>query len=397
MKKILLLSLFCLACIATACAQTLSGKITLKGSDSYPLATIRIPDLGIGTTAKIDGTYYVGDIKPGKHHVEYSFIGFKTVKMDITFGDGEQMTQDIVMDEAPIMLDAVFVTPDGSDPTQYILKKVWANAEKKYKTVSTFGAETSTVLSFRDFDIISEFMPSTTKSVLMFAAGLVGYKKVLKLIFDHPELDVTTANRVSFAGGKYKWGKEIVKRCNTTLNDKEKDALNKLTCHDNLYEMVYKENLFRNKKAKLRLKGSYQDGDNFIYILEATKGKEKATMYVIDDKWDVKKYVSDMGGLEERYELRKAVGNLYMPVSLNVTFTAMKMSFEEMKKMVEKEDSELSDKEKKKLDKKREEFEKKLSNNDAKRERVTKIAERIGNRGIDCSVNYGVTIKYKKI
>lgn len=396
MKKIFLLSVFCLACIATACAQTLSGKISLKGSDAYPLATIRIQNLGIGTTAKLDGTYYVADLKPGKYIVEYSFIGFKTVKEEITFAANEQKTQDVVLEEAPIMLDAVFITPDGSNPAHYIINKVWANAEKKYKAVKTFNAETSTVLSFRDFDLVSEFMPSTLKSVLLFTAGLVGYKKVIKLIFDHPELDVTTGNNASFANGKYKWGKETVKRCNTTLNDKEKEALNKITCHDNLYEMVYKENLFRNKKAKIKLKGSYQDGDDFIYILEASKGKEKATMYVVDDKWDVKRYISKEEGFEERYELRKAIGNLYMPVSLNITFSMMKMSAEELKKEAEKDESEMSEKEQKKLNKKREKLEKKLEKDEAKKERVKKLAQRIGNRGIDVSVNYGITLKYKK-
>lgn len=396
MKKILLLSIICLASIATACAQTLSGKITLKGIDESPLATIRIPSLGIGTTAKLDGTYYVGDIKPGKHTVEYSYIGFKTVKQEITFAAGEEKKLDILMEEAPIMLDAVFITPDGSDPAHYIINKVWANAEKKYKAINTFNAETSTVLSFRDFDIISEFIPSTLKSVLLFTAGLVGYKKVIKLIFDHPELDVTTANSASFTKGKYKWGKETVKRCNVTLNDKEKEALNKITCHDDLYEMVYKENIFRNKKAKIRLKGSYQDGDDFVYILEATKGKDRATMYVIDDKWDVTKYIEKTEGFEERYELRKAVGNLYMPVSLNITFSLMKMSAEELKKEAEKDESEMSEKEQKKLNKKREKLEKKLEKDEAKKERVKKLAQRIGNRGIDCSVNYGITLKYKK-
>lgn len=385
------LLLFLLVGVTHLFAQTLSGHVTLQGSRDPALATVRIDKLSIGSTAKLDGSYRLTGIKPGKHLVEFSFVGYKTVQQELTFAEGENKVFDVLLEEAPIMLSTVFITPDGSDPAHYIMNLVWANAERKYKANNNFQISTSTVLSFRDFDVMTELMPNSIRRVIMFVAALSGFKGVMQLIFAHPDLDVVTMGNATCKAGKYKWGEERVKTCNATLTDKEKKTLNKLTLHENFYKMIYGENLLRHKKAKLTLKGSYLDGNDVVYIIEATKGKEREVMHVIDEKWDVKKYVVTSHDNTIIVEMRKAIGGLYMPVSINTKMVMMKETPEEIEKQLSDE-KEPNRKEKRMEEK----MKKRLAKDEEHLKRVKKMMERIKDQGMEIAINFGMTLNYSR-
>lgn len=389
--KLATLLLYIILGVAHLSAQSLCGRVTLQGCSDHALATVRIDKLGIGSTAKLDGSYRVTGIKPGRHLVEYSFVGYKTVLQEMNFVEGEEKIFDVVLEEAPIMLSTVFVTPDGSDPARYIMNRVWANAELKYKTNNNFQISSSTVISFRDFDVVTELMPNSIRRLLMTAAALGGFKGVLQLIFAHPDLDVVTLGSATCKAGKYTWSNEQVKTCNVQLNDKEKKALNKLNIHEDLYKMVYRENLFRNKKAKLTMKGSYQDGDDLVYIIEATKGKQREVMHVIDEKWDVKKYVLTEFDNTIIVEMRKSVGSLYMPVSINTKMVLMRETPEEMKRKASEENE--PSRMEKRMGKK---VTKQIVEDEQRMRRVEKMSQRIKDHGIEIAINYGMSLRYSR-
>lgn len=390
-RRLAALLIYILCGVTGALAQTLSGHVTLQGSDDHALATVRIEKLGIGSTAKLDGAYRITGIKAGRHLVEYSFVGYKTVQVEMTFAEGEDKVHDVVLVEAPIMLNAAFATPDGSDPARYILNQVWTNAERRYKANNTFRVTSSTVMSFCDFDVMTEFMPDPVRKIMMGLAAVSGYKGVMKLIFAHPDLDIVTTCNATCKAGKYKWDKAQVKTCNAALTEDEKRAAGKFVLHEDLYRMVYRDNLLRNKKAKVHLKGSYQDGDHLVYIIEATKGKDREVMHVVDETWDVKKYMMTEYGNTIIVEMRKAIGDLYMPVSVNTKLTLIKESPEEVMKHVS-DDKEPSRMEKRLGDK----MAKKIAKDEERMKRVEKIAERVKTKGIELAINYGMTLRYSR-
>lgn len=380
----------------TVHAQSLSGTVSVVGAENNALATIRINDLNIGTTAKLDGTYHIDGIKPGKHDVEFSFIGHKTVRETVVWNAGEDKVLNVKMVEEPIMLDALFVTPDGSDAAQYILKKVWANAEKKHRKLSSFNANASTVLSFSGFDIVSEFMPSAIRKVILFSASIVGMKTLVKLILDNPNLHVKATSKLVHARDKYTWKDAKITECNIAATEKEKAVLSQIVDNGNLYDIVYgSENLLRSKKVKAKLKGSYEDRGRFVYVIEGRKGSRQCTMHVVEDTWDVLRmeYKDDM----ERtiVECRKAVDGLYLPVSINRRLTFYDKSANEIRKEIEQSEKDRTEKQQAKAEKRARKFNEKLDNDEAKKERVEAIRKRVKEQGIHIVINYGTTINFK--
>lgn len=298
MKRLYLCLLGSIVSVLTTMAQSLSGQVTLNDSVDSPIATIRIDDLGIGTTAKIDGTYKLNDIKPGTHIVEFSYVGYKTVTKELTFAVGEDKRLDVELEQTPITLGTVFVTPDGSDASHFILNKVWEQAERRYKAAGDFKFHTTMLFSYRDFDLLKVFinsLPPFIRRLLYMAIRISGYKDMMDIVFAYPHLDLQTTNSGSCIKKRYKWGTEEVKRCNVSLTDREKKALNKLLKLDDLYKSIYVDNLLRKKKASVKLKGSYDDGNKVVYILEGKLSGIKATMHVFEDSWDVVKYVEQSG------------------------------------------------------------------------------------------------------
>lgn len=374
-------------------AQSLSGKVALKDTIDCPIATVRINDLGIGTTAKMDGTYLLTDIAPGKHLVEFSYVGYKTVTEELTFAAGEKKQLNVTMEPSPITLGTVFITPDGSDASSFILNKVWDNAARKYKAAGNFKFNTSMVLSYQDLDMfksVLDCLPPFLRRLMFMMVRMAGFKGVMDLMFAYPQLDVQTTNGGTCTNGRYKWGKEEVKRCNVALTNKEKQALNKLRMVDDLYKEVYVNNLLRKKKTGVRLTGSYEENGKIVYIVEGVNGKQKAVMHVIEDSWDVVKYIEQEGMEKDVWELRRSLGGLYMPVSYNTTVRIMKMSPDELKEMLEETEAKNEKKDGAK-DKKPGRTEKRIEK--GMEEFISKVEKR---GGLDCRFNVGVAITYSK-
>lgn len=373
---------------ALAQTQVLSGKVTIAGTDNSALATIRIVDQGIGTTSKLDGTYYLEDIKPGLHTVEYSFIGHRTVTEQISWQKGEAKTKDVMMEEAPIVLSAAFVTPNGEDAAQYILNHVWKHAEQARVTMPAFDGKASTVISYTDFDIF-HFLPSPLRITLMTMMAMLGVKKIVKLLVDHSGMNATILSDMHYRKKDYTWDHFAITRCNEQLTDDEKKTLYKLAEGDDLYDTVYgSNNKFHSKKTKAVLKGSYEEGDRMVYILDGTNKKERYEMHVVEDTWDVLRLYQHDEVEDLQVECRKGPGGLYLPISVNRKITLMEeQSIEELKKDA---DQPLTDKERKKQEKRVN----KMKNDPKKMEHALAIKERTKDRGLSLVLNYGMSISY---
>lgn len=387
--------------VVLAQTQRLSGTVTIAGSENSALATIRIVDQGIGTTSKLDGTYYLEDIQPGQHTVEYSYIGHKTVRQQLTWTRGEAKLLDVAMEEAPILLTTAFVTPNGEDAAVYILNHVWKNAEQKRAKLPAFETKTQMVLSYTDFDILLfyEFLPRIARMTIMGIATVAGLKSFVKLLMAHPELNVTTQSDLHYQKKKFKWDNFAIARCNNTLTADEKKTLYKMSDGDDLYEMVYgDENKLRSRKTRKELKGSYEDGDRMIYVIEGTKDDERYTMHIVEDSWDVLKLEKKDDMELTQIECRPAPGGLYLPVSINTRLTFIDATAEKLRESLEDapgdEEEYLPEEDGKKASKMAEKMANRINDNPEKKERIRQFFERIQTDGIHMVINHGMSISY---
>jgi iron complex outermembrane receptor protein len=102
--------------IAKAQDATLKGQ--LKGDDGFPLlgATVILQGTSpiLGASTDMDGKYEITGIKPGKYNVKYSYIGFKTKVIPITFAAGETKSLDQGMELDGVLLNEAIVIGYGT-------------------------------------------------------------------------------------------------------------------------------------------------------------------------------------------------------------------------------------------------------------------------------------------
>lgn len=77
----------------------LSGKIVDENGVGMIAATIRIPELGVGTTTDLRGNYRF-EFDAGNHLIESSYVGMKPTEIYLNIGPGEEEEIDIILSEA---------------------------------------------------------------------------------------------------------------------------------------------------------------------------------------------------------------------------------------------------------------------------------------------------------
>lgn len=101
--------------VRTGKKYTLKGKVVEKDNPSkgIPYATVVLPDLGIGTVTKIDGTFELKNLDSDTYKVEITSLGFEPVKMTIQLSS---KTPDLKfrMVESNFRLDEVVITATNS-------------------------------------------------------------------------------------------------------------------------------------------------------------------------------------------------------------------------------------------------------------------------------------------
>ncbi len=65
-----------------------------------------------GATTNLSGYYAVSGIEPGNYIVRFSYVGFETVRREITFASGESIRLDIELSSTPELLEALEVAAD---------------------------------------------------------------------------------------------------------------------------------------------------------------------------------------------------------------------------------------------------------------------------------------------
>ena len=85
----------------------IQGRVVDNENQTLPGATIYIEDLKTGVVSDINGFYTLPNLKPGTYTVRVTYVGYETMVMKMTVGDGKTTEKDIVMSEGVELQEVV--------------------------------------------------------------------------------------------------------------------------------------------------------------------------------------------------------------------------------------------------------------------------------------------------
>jgi TonB-dependent starch-binding outer membrane protein SusC len=108
-------------------AQTATLTGELKDDTGEPLigATIVFEGTTQGTTSNLDGIYTINDIKPGTYNIKFSYIGFETTMIPITFKAGEVVRKNLSMKSDGVLLNEAVIIGYGTTNAKDLTGSNW--------------------------------------------------------------------------------------------------------------------------------------------------------------------------------------------------------------------------------------------------------------------------------
>jgi len=131
MKRLLTLTILLFLALPTLLSQgkgILYGKIT-DGGINEPLgfAAIGIVALNIGASSDIDGKYRITGIPAGVHQVEFSYLGYEDVTIEVTVESGQETKIDVTLQENGVTMDEVVVVGQATGQRAAINQQINSN------------------------------------------------------------------------------------------------------------------------------------------------------------------------------------------------------------------------------------------------------------------------------
>lgn len=338
-------TLCCLLLAMQACimlrAQSLEGCVILNDTTPAAYATIYLPKLGIGTITDHDGRYLIADLPLGTHEVEYSHLGYRTVKRNLIIDREKRMAHDERLEEQPIKLNDVYVTPNGEDPAIYILSHVAEQAAANRKRLASYDASVVHTFHAQDVDFIPAILPSAVNFLIKTVVRAARMGAIYNLCTQNERVDARLSSEHHFAKGKTRYANEHVLSSTPALTPKATEQLFRLT-HSELFDELYGEDLSYGSKAirkgycQYKLKGTIEEDGKVIDVLEYSRQHDgyhcTTTLYVIEDIWGILRTEFLDNNMYERTECRDIGGGIYLPISQMQDPKMGNINFDEMVK-----------------------------------------------------------------
>ena len=328
-------------------AQTLEGRVTLGDDMPAPFATVYVPSTGQGAVTDQDGRYTL-DVPRGKTEVEFSYLGYCTMKRQLTFDEARTYVHDESLVEQAIMLGDVYVTPTGEDPAVYILRKVAERAAVNRKRLQHYVAQKEYVFHTQDIDFLPAILPKPINWALTSLMKLKHRGAIWEFSCDHEAADARLTSQMTFNRGDFSYHNEKLLSANPAMPDKAREQLFQMT-HKDPFDKLYGDKtnysmkVLKKGKCKYVLKGSIEENGQVINVLvndQSGEGDDKGltTLYVLEDNWCILRYEFTSKLWHERIECRNVAQGIYMPVSFLAEPTFESLDLEkEMAKFREKQ------------------------------------------------------------
>ena len=287
-------------------------------------ASIYVPATGQGAICNQEGYFQLDGISVPECSVEVSYIGYSTHTEVIRFDTARCVAFQVVMQEEPISLANVFVTPDGEDAAVYIFRKVLDRAKENRARLQHFEADVQSSLYAQDLDIIPQLLPKLIAFALKSAMRMSGLGALANLFFQHALVDVDIRYQMDYTKGKLRYLNDALVKSVPQLDKKTaKDCFG--FCHyDPLKEPMEQVETALKKSLKtpgtFRLVGTVEEQGHVIDILENSVRQGDTLLlsqkyYVIEDVWSLLRteYIAFQVS-ENRVEFRDIGQGIYLPV-----------------------------------------------------------------------------------
>ncbi|MBK8442101.1 MAG: carboxypeptidase-like regulatory domain-containing protein [Sphingobacteriales bacterium] len=101
--------------LSTIWAQgTISGEIADETGETLIGATVLLEGTTLATSADLDGTYTLKNVKAGTYVMVVSYLGYATQRLTLAVTDGANLTQNFTLVEDGMNLDELVVVGYGT-------------------------------------------------------------------------------------------------------------------------------------------------------------------------------------------------------------------------------------------------------------------------------------------
>jgi hypothetical protein len=276
--RILFLLPFIVYCNAVF-SQGIRGKLTDATNAPVPFAAIYDETTYAGTTSNAEG-YYDLKLEAGKHSLVFKALGYYVVRRKLTTS-AEYIKLDIQMNEQPVEMKEVVITPGKEDPAYAIMRKVIARAPYHLNQVKEYQADVylrGTIHLIKIPKIIAKNTEINGKKNVLKSGDVYLEESLNQLHFQAPD----------------KYDQKVISFHSTFPgNDNSVNPMNVI--RSSLYEPEMQDitsplapNAF--SFYNYRYEGFFYEGDNTIFKIRVTPKHNNqqllsGTLYIIDQLW----------------------------------------------------------------------------------------------------------------
>lgn len=304
-----------------AIGQTLHGRVMLDESTPAHYATVYIPSLGIGTITDTEGQYQLDNLPSKDVTIEYSFIGYSThIAHTDTLIMGDSL-KSILLNEQPVALNEVFVTPNGEDPATYIFRRIHERA-KQNRPLVQYDASISSSFLTQDLDIIPMVVPKVVLWMLKSLVRMTSVSRLFSISIEHQKIQAKANILCHSQKGKCKY--HDWRLIETTLKDDDFEKAFRKESSIDPFMFAYEP--FMNAKELPEgyiLKGTIEEDGRTVDVLY--KGRQNIIndkvygdttfLYVVEDDWGILRKEERSAGGFTRMECRHIGDGIWLPIS----------------------------------------------------------------------------------
>lgn len=125
--------------IASHLIAQVQGTITDSNQQPLSFVSVYLENTVTGTTSNDQGTYVLALKKPGNYVLVFQFLGYKTVKREVSIASFPYQL-DIVLEEESVQLQGISISTKDN-PANKIIRNVIANKEKNTDKFSQYTAQ----------------------------------------------------------------------------------------------------------------------------------------------------------------------------------------------------------------------------------------------------------------
>lgn len=237
------------------------------------------------------------------------------------------------MPEAFRMLPELFVTPDGSNPVDYILDNVARKAQENRKALN-YTATTTFHVYACNMDLLPQFLSKTQNWVVKTGMGLMGMRAMYNYVTSHEEMALGINITQKGKGGNTDYSNEHILFSPSDMPEKVESQIIKMAKFP-LFDAVYGDKNLLDKKKRHKIYdiefiGTAEEEDGSIYyILKVWRNKGKTyqrttTLHIADGSWGVLRQENNSSTMSS-YIRCENVSGILMPVRCVQTPITMTM------------------------------------------------------------------------